>query len=70
MKVKINTLQLFSGRSDVRKFLSVGIRDEDRAYIEEQWDLTEHEIDEVLNFARMYVQMVKLPETLEVEVEG
>lgn len=68
MKAKINTIDLFSGREDVRKFLNVDMREEDKEWVKDEYGLTEHEIEVVLKNARMFVQMYKLPETVEVEV--
>ena len=68
MKSKINTIDLFSGREDVRKFLNVDMRDEDKEWIMDEHGLTEREIETVLKNARMFVQMDKLPETIGVEV--
>ena len=68
MKAKINTIDLFSGREDVRKYLNVDMRDEDKEWIMDEHGLTEREIETVLKNARMFVQMDKLPETIGVEV--
>ena len=67
MKAKLNTIDLFSGREDVRKFLNVDMRDEDKEWIMDEHGLTDYDIDTVLKHARMFVQMDKLPETIEVE---
>lgn len=69
MKTKIDTIQLFSGRSDIRQFISVGISDEDREWLEEEHGLDDRDIEAVLKCARMWIQMNKLPGTIEVEVE-
>lgn len=68
MKAKLNTIDLFSGREDVRKYLNVDMRDEDKEWIMDEHGLTEREIETVLKNARMFVQMDKLPETIGVEV--
>ena len=70
MKAKINTIDLFSGRVDVRKYLNVDMRDEDKEWIMDEHGLTDYDIDIVLKHARMFVQMDKLPETIEVEVSN
>lgn len=70
MKVKINTMQLFMDRSNIREFLSIELSDEDIEWLEEEHGLTARDIEVVLKLAKMYVKMEKLPETLEVEVEG
>lgn len=67
MKAKLNTIDLFSGRADIRKYLNVDMRDEDKEWIMDEHGLTEREIETVLKYARMFVQMDKLPETIEVE---
>lgn len=69
MKVKINTMQLFMDRSNIREFLSIELSDEDIEWLEEEHGLTARDIEVVLKHAKMYVKMEKLPETLEVEVE-
>lgn len=68
MKAKVNTIDLFSGREDVRKYLNVDMRDEDKKWVGDEYGLTEHEMEEVLKNARIFVQMDELPETIEVEV--
>lgn len=69
MKAKINTIDLFSGKENVRKFLNVDMREEeDKDWIMDEQGLTDHDIETVLKHARMYVSMDKLPETIEVEV--
>ena len=68
MKAKLNTIDLFSGREDVRKYLNVDMRDEDKKWVGDEYGLTEREIETVLKNARMFVQMDKLPETIGVEV--
>ena len=68
MKAEIKTIDLFSGRADVRKYLNVDMRDEDKEWIMDEHGLTEREIETVLKNARMFVQMDKLPETIGVEV--
>ena len=68
MKAKVKTIDLFSGRVNVRKYLNVDMRDEDKEWIMDEHGLTDYDIDIVLKHARMFVQMDKLPETIEVEV--
>ena len=68
MKAKVKTIDLFSGRVNVRKYLNVDMRDEDKEWIMYEHGLTEREIETVLKNARMFVQMDKLPETIGVEV--
>ena len=69
MKAKLNTIDLFSGRADVRKYLNVDMRDEDKEWVMDEHGLTDYDIETVLKNARMFVQMDKLPETIEVEVK-
>ena len=68
MKVKIKTIDLFSDRVNVRKYLNIDMRDEDKKWVGDEYGLTEREIETVLKNARMFVQMDKLPETIGVEV--
>ena len=68
MKAKVKTIDLFSGRVNVRKYLNVDMRYEDKEWIMDEHGLTDYDIDIVLKHARMFVQMDKLPETIEVEV--
>ena len=68
MKAKINAIDLFSGRADIRKYLNVDMRYEDKEWIMDEHGLTDYDIETVLKYARMFVQMDKLPETIEVEV--
>ena len=70
MKAKLNTIDLFSGREDVRKFLNVDMRYEDKEWIMDEHGLADYDIDIVLKHARMFVKMDKLPETIEVEVSN
>ena len=68
MKAKVKTIDLFSGRVNVRKYLNVDMRDEDKEWIMDEHGLTDYDIDIVLKHAGMFVQMDKLPETIELEV--
>ena len=68
MKAKVKIIDLFSGRADIRKYLNVDMRYEDKEWIMDEHGLTDYDIETVLKYARMFVQMDKLPETIEVEV--
>ena len=68
MKAKVKTIDLFSGRADIRKYLNVDMRYEDKEWIMDEHGLTDYDIETALKYARMFVQMDKLPETIEVEV--
>ena len=67
MKAKVKTIDLLSGRANIRKYLNVDMRDEDKEWIMDEHGLTDYDIETVLKNARMFVQMDKLPETIEVE---
>ena len=69
MKKNIDPRQLFLSGQDIRRFLSVSLREEDRDWLLAEYDLTELALDAVLAHATIYVQMDRLPETLEVEEE-
>ena len=65
--MRIKTNQLFEMRKDVRKYLSIEIRDEDREWLEDEYGLEYEEIQAVLGVADMYVNVGKMPEYIEVE---
>lgn len=67
--MKINPMQLFMNKGNIRKFITPDIRNEDRDMLEQKYDLTSEQIDEILSWVTLYVRMDDLPKTIEVEEE-
>lgn len=65
--MKINPMQLFSGKKDIRVFLLPDIHHEKKAQLMSELELTEEQIDAVLKATKLYVQMDALPKTIELE---
>ena len=67
--MKINPMQLFMNKGNIRQFITPDIRNEDKDMIEQKYDLTSEQIDEILSWVTLYVKMDELPKTIEVEEE-
>lgn len=63
--MKIDPKQLFEAKKDIRKFMSVGMSDEDIAYFEDEYGITDIEL--LLSHASIYVNLGELPEAIEVK---
>lgn len=73
MKLRIDPKQLFlngQGHTDIRKYLLVTIDDDIKIDIQAEIGLDYDEIDFVLNHADISVLISKLPDTIEIEMEG
>ena len=53
--MKINPMQLFSGKKDIRVFLLPDIHHEKKAQLMSELELTEEQIDAVLKDTKLYV---------------
>lgn len=67
--MKINPMQLFMNKGNIRQFIAPDIRNEDKDMIEQKYDLTSEQIDEILSWVTLYVKIDELPKTIEVEEE-
>lgn len=67
--MKINPMQLFMSKNNIRKFLMPDIHHEKKAQLMDELELTEEQIDTILEAASLYVKMDELPKTIEVEEE-
>lgn len=67
--MKINPMQLFMNKGNIRQFITPDIRNEDKDVIEQKYDLTSEQIDEILSWVTLYVKIDELPKTIEVEEE-
>lgn len=67
--MKINPMQLFMNKGNIRQFITPDIRNEDKDMIEQKYDLTSEQIDEILSWVTLYVKIDELPKTIEVEEE-
>lgn len=63
----INTIDLFSGQSDLRKCLVVDVGQDERFHLTELDDISEDAIDTVLSRAVIYLDMDKLPKQIKVK---
>ena len=63
--VKVDPKQLFEAKKDIRKFMSVGMSDENTTYFEEEYGITDIEL--LLSHASIYVNLGELPEAIEVK---
>lgn len=68
-KVKVGLLSLFSGKTDVRKYLSVDMDDEQKEYFEQEYDVHPDLTEEILKDASIYVNMNLVFEDVEIELE-
>jgi hypothetical protein len=66
-QMKINPMQLFMNKGNIRQFITPDIRNEDKDMIEQKYDLTSEQIDEILSWVTLYVKIDELPKTIEVE---
>ena len=67
--MKINPMQLFMNKGNIRQFITPDIRNEDKDMIEQKYDGTSEQIDEMLSWVTLYVKIDELPKTIEVEEE-
>ena len=67
--MKINPMQLLMNKGNIRQFITPDIRNEDKDMIEQKYDLTSEQIDEILSWVTLYVKIDELPKTIEVEEE-
>ena len=62
----IDALALFYQQNDIRKYLSVGVDDDEVAWLENQFDINYETVETVLGAATIYVNMSDLPEEITV----
>lgn len=63
-ELTIDSMDLFTDGDDIRKYLSVGMNDELIEILSEELMVTEDDVREVLELAKIYIDITDLPEEI------